>query len=219
VPASVTPPKLWLRLIPAGLVLAGAVFAFVRREAITPAAIEAGIGLVGPWMGPAFMLVHVAASLVSVPRWAMAIVAGLLFGLAEGTFWSLAGTLAGTSAGYFLARFVNAGAFVPHDLPRVGPWIARAEAGGWRTVALARLLPVPGAAVNYGFGLSALGYRDFALGTLLGSVPAALVFTNLGAAGWSDPAAARVELVGAVALGLALVALSALLPRLLGRRT
>lgn len=213
-----TPPPLWLRLVPVGLVLAGAGVAFAWRDDITPAAIEAGIGLVGPWMGPVFVLVHVATSLVSVPRWAMAIVAGLLFGLVGGTLWSLAGTLAGTSAGFFLARFVNAGAFVPHDLPRVGPWIARAEAGGWRTVALARLLPVPGAAVNYGFGLSALGYRDFALGTLLGSVPAAAVFANLGAAGWSDPAAARVELIGAVALGLALVAVSALLPRILGRR-
>ncbi len=214
-----TPPRLWLRLIPVGLVLAGAAVAFARRDEITPAAIEAGIGLVGPWMGPAFVLAHVATSLVSVPRWAMAIVAGLLFGLVGGTFWSLAGTLAGTSAGFFLARFVNSGAFVPHDLPRVGPWIARAEAGGWRTIALARLLPVPGAAVNYGFGLSAIGYRDFACGTVLGSVPAAIVFANLGAAGWSDPAAARIELIGAVALGLALVALSVLLPRFLARST
>jgi len=122
----VTPPPLWLRLVPVGLVLAGAGVAFARRDDITPAAIEAGIGLVGPWMGPVFVLVHVATSLVSVPRWAMAIVAGLLFGLVGGTLWSLAGTLAGTSAGFFLARFVNAGAFVPHDLPRVGPWIARA---------------------------------------------------------------------------------------------
>ncbi len=212
-------PPLWLRLIPVGLVLAGAAAAYARRDAITPGAIEAGIGLAGIWMGPVFVLAHVATSLVSVPRWAMAIVAGLLFGLAGGIFWSLAGTLAGTSAGFLLARFVNSGSFVPHDLPRVGPWIARAEAGGWRTVALARLLPVPGAAVNYGFGLSSLTYRDFALGTLLGSLPAAAVFANLGAAGWADPEAARVELIGAVALGLALVALSVVLPRFVGRRT
>jgi uncharacterized membrane protein YdjX (TVP38/TMEM64 family) len=208
-------PPLLLRLVPVGLVAAGAAYAFVRRDALTPAAIEAGIGLAGAWMGPVFVLVHVFTSLVSVPRWAMAIVAGLLFGLVGGTLWSLAGTLAGTSAGFALARFVNSGALVPHDLPRVGPWIARAEAGGWRVVALARLLPVPGAAVNYGFGLSALGFRDFALGTLAGSVPAAIVFANLGAAGWTDPGAARLELVGAVALGLAFVALSALLA---GRR-
>ncbi|MBI3506171.1 MAG: VTT domain-containing protein [Proteobacteria bacterium] len=212
-------PPLWLRLIPVGLVLAGALAAFLRRESLTPGAIEAGIGLLGPWMGPAFVFAHVFTSLVSVPRWAMAIVAGLLFGLIEGTAWSLAGTLAGTSAAFALARFVNSGAIVPHDLPRVGHWIAKAEAGGWRTVALARLLPVPGAAVNYGSGLTALSYRDYALGTLLGSLPAALVFANLGAAGWADPEAARVELVGAVALGLAFVALSAVLPRLLKRRS
>ena len=210
-----TRPPLWLRLLPVGLVLAGAAIAFARRDALTPGAIEAALGLMGPWMGPAFVVAHVFTSLVSVPRWAMAIVAGLLFGLVEGTLWSLAGTFAGTSAAFFLARFVNSGAVVPHDLPRVGVWIARAEAGGWRTVALARLLPLPGAAVNYASGLTALSYRDYALGTMLGALPAAIVFANLGAAGWADPSAARMELIGAAALGLAFVALSVVLPRLL----
>ncbi len=210
-------PPLALRLVPAVLVLAGAAVAFWKREAFAPGALEAGIGLAGAWMGPVFVAAHVFASLVSVPRWGMAIVAGLLFGLWPGIAWSLAGTMAGTLAAFGLARFVNWGAFVPHDLPRVGPWVARAEAGGWRIVAFARLLPLPGAAVNYGFGLSALTARDFAIGTFVGSIPAAAVFANLGAAGWTDPSAARVELVGAVALGLALVALSAFLARRMGR--
>ena len=212
-------PPLWLRLVPVGLVLAGALAAFVRRDALTPGAIEAGLGLLGPWMGPAFVLAHVFTSLVSVPRWAMAIVAGLLFGLVEGTLWSLAGTLAGTSAAFLLARFVNSGTLVPHDLPRIGPWIARAEGrrlgARWRSRAC---FPFPGAAVNYASGLTALTYRDYALGTMLGALPAAIVFANLGAAGWSDPSAARLELIGAVALGFAFVALSVVLPRLLKRR-
>ncbi len=204
-------PPLWVRLVPAVLVLAGAAVAFWKRDAFTPGALEAGIGLAGPWIGPVFVLAHVFAALVSVPRWGMAIVAGLLFGLWPGLLWSLAGTLAGTAAGFWLARFVNWGSFAPHDLPRVGPWVARAEEGGWRIVALARLLPLPGAAVNYGFGLSELPFRDFALGTFVGSIPTAAVFANLGASGLTDPAAARGELVGAAALALALVALSAFL--------
>jgi uncharacterized membrane protein YdjX (TVP38/TMEM64 family) len=210
---------LWLRLAPVAVVLAGAGAAFANRDMLTPAAIEAAVGLAGPWMGPAFLAVHVATSLVAVPRWAMAICAGLLFGFPEGVAWSLAGTLAGNSTAFALARFANSGAFEPHDLPRVGKWVARAEEGGWRVVALLRLLPVPGFAVNYGFGLSAMRFRDFALGTLVGAVPAAVVFANLGAAGWADPAAARVELVGAAALGLAFVAVTALLPRFVKRAT
>jgi uncharacterized membrane protein YdjX (TVP38/TMEM64 family) len=100
----------------------------------------------------------------------------------------------------------------------VGPWIARAEQSGWRAVALARLLPVPGALVTYGFGLSRLRYRSFSLGTALGTLPVAIVFSNLGAAGWTDPEAAKETLVLAVAAALVFVAATALAPRLLRGR-
>jgi len=53
-------PPLWLRLAPVVAVLAGAGAAFANRDMLTPAAIEAGVGLAGPWIGPVFLAVHVA---------------------------------------------------------------------------------------------------------------------------------------------------------------
>jgi uncharacterized membrane protein YdjX (TVP38/TMEM64 family) len=206
---------LWVRLLPVLSIAAGAAFAFANRESVTPASLEAAVGLAGAWMGPAFVLVHAAGILVALPRWAFAIGAGLLFGFPEGVAWSIAGTLAGTSLGFAIARFANAGALKPHEWKRAGDWVARAEAGGWRTVALARLLPVPGAVVTYGFGLSRLRYRDFVAGTALGTLPVAFVFANLGAAGWTDPEAAKTQLVIAAGLALAFVAATLLGPRLL----
>lgn len=207
---------LWLRLVPVALIGAGAAAAFFNRDAISPAALEAMIGLAGAWMGPAFVVAHMLGILVAIPRWAFAIGAGLLFGFPEGAVWAVAGTLAGTSLGFGVARFANQGALKPHEWARVGPWIARAERSGWRAVALARLLPVPGALVTYGFGLSRLRYRNFLMGTAVGTLPVALVFSNLGAAGWTDPEAAKTQIVIAVATAIAFVVATMLAPRLLG---
>lgn len=205
-------PSPLLRALPVALVVALAALAYAHRDALDAAEFLALVAGWGAFAGAGFVLVHALVSLVGFPRWAMALVAGALFGAWGGIPWALAGALAGGSSVFALARFVNSGAVVPHDLPRVGPWIARAEAGGWRTVAILRLLPLPGIAVNIGLGLSAIAYRQFALGTLVGSLPHSIVFAKLGAAGLlaaqDGLAEARGPLAIAAVAGLAAVALS-----------
>lgn len=205
-------PPLLLRLAPVFLVAALAIAAYANRDAWDADAFLALVESWGAFAGFGFVLVHAFVSLVGFPRWAMAIVAGALFGAWGGVPWALAGALAGGSAVFALAGFANSGALVPHDLPRVGPWIARAEAGGWRTVAILRLLPLPGIAVNAGLGLSAIAYRQFASGTVVGSLPHSIVFAKLGAAGLiaaqDGLAEARLPLAIAAIAGLAAVALS-----------
>jgi len=205
-------PPLFLRLIPVALVVAGIAAVFINRESIDARGIVAGVQSWGAFAGLAFVALHIAGTMVSVPRWALALASGALFGLGGGLFWALAGTLAGASLAFHLARYVNAGAIVPHDFPKIGPWIARAEAGGWRTIALLRLTPIPGALVNYGLGLSSLSWHQFALGTLIGSLPYAAIFVQAGAAGRlameDGLAAARDPLLIAGAVGIVVLALS-----------
>jgi uncharacterized membrane protein YdjX (TVP38/TMEM64 family) len=205
-------PSPILRALPVALVAALALAAYANRDAWDAQSFLALVESWGAFAGAGFVLIHALVSLVGFPRWAMALVAGALFGAWGGIPWALAGALAGGSSVFALARFANSGAIVPHDLPRVGPWIARAEAGGWRTVAILRLLPLPGIAVNIGLGLSAIVYRQFALGTTIGSLPHSVVFAKLGAAGLiaaqDGMAEARVPLAIAAVLGVAAVALS-----------
>jgi uncharacterized membrane protein YdjX (TVP38/TMEM64 family) len=55
--------------------------------------------------------------------------------------------------------------------------------GGWRTVALVRLVPlIPFKLSNYVFGWSRVPLRDFVLGTLVGVVPYSLANAYLGSA-------------------------------------
>jgi uncharacterized membrane protein YdjX (TVP38/TMEM64 family) len=205
-------PSLVWRLAPVALVAALAFAAFANRDALDGPAFLALVESWGAFAGLGFVLIHACVSLVGFPRWAMAFVAGALFGAWGGVPWALAGALAGGTSVFALARFANSGAIVPHDLPRVGPWIARAEAGGWRTVAILRLLPLPGIAVNIGLGLSGIAYRQFAFGTVVGSLPHSVVFAKLGAAGLlaaqDGLAEARLPLAIAALSGVAAVLLS-----------
>jgi len=131
-----------------------------------------------------YLALHVAASLLMVPRSLLGIVAGAVFGLGLGTGLSLVGASLGGLVGFLLARFLNAGAIKPETLPRIGPWLARAETHGLRIAIIARLLPgLPHTAVNYALGLSRMKVMDYVLGSALGMVPTAFVFANIGASG------------------------------------
>ena len=207
----------WLRLLLMALLAAGVGLAAWQRGALQADALVADIGSWGALMPLAFVLYHVAASVLFVPRLVMGVAAGALFGFWWGVAWTTAGGLAGALAGFVLARLVNGGTLDPTAIPRIGALAARAEAGGWRAVTLIRLIPVlPHSLVNYAFGLSRVRLGAFLLGSALGMVPTTLVFVNLGVSG-------RRALAGAAGWlpqllwGLGLFALTVLLPRMLPR--
>ena len=90
----------------------------------------------------------------------------------------------GAVAGFLIARYVNAGLIEPRVMPRFGPVLQRAEAGGWRAVAALRLIPVlPHSVANYALGLTRLPLGAYALGSLLGQLPMTIAYVDLGAAG------------------------------------
>ena len=164
------------------------------------------------------MLAHVVASIVFIPRTVLAIAAGLLFGTVGGFLWATVGSTAGAIAGFILARYVNSGLLEPERMPKLGPLLVKAEAGGWRAVAALRLIPViPQPVTNYGLGLTRLSLWNYTLGTLIGSVPMTVAYVEFGTAGdnvltgganWLIP-----TLIGAVVL-----AASVVLPKLMARR-
>jgi uncharacterized membrane protein YdjX (TVP38/TMEM64 family) len=98
-------------------------------------------------------------------------------------------------------------------MPRVGPILRRAEAGGWRAVAALRLIPVlPHSVANYALGLTRLPLGAYALGSFLGQLPMTIAYVDFGAAGgkiWSGASGwLAPTLIGAAALLISL-----LLPR------
>jgi len=162
-----------------------------------------------------FLLFHVAASLLFIPRTLLAIVAGLLFGIGWGIVWAVSGSVAGAVAGFLVARYINSGLI---DLRRVGPVVGQVECGGWRAVTVLRLVPViPHSLANYALGLTRLPLGAYMLGSLLGQLPMTIAYVDLGAAG------GRLMLGGArwvvpTLIGVAALSLSLLIPTIARRR-
>jgi uncharacterized membrane protein YdjX (TVP38/TMEM64 family) len=205
------------RVLVVALVLAGGAYVLSHRDAVSAMQIKAQIA--GAPLAPLlYVLAHIVASVVFVPRTFLAVAAGLLFGTAGGFLWATVGSTLGAIAGFILARYVNSGLIEPETMPKLGPLLLKAENGGWRAVAALRLIPmIPQPVTNYGLGLTRLSLGSYTLGTLVGSVPMTVAYVEFGAAGdamlsggahWLAP-----TLIGAVVL-----AASMILPMLMGRK-
>jgi len=197
------------RLVVLCLIATAAMAAWHWRTVFDPNAITTAIGRY-PAAPLGFLAVHIAASLVFIPRTLLAIVAGLLFGTGWGIIWAELGSVAGAAAGFLLARYVSPGLIDFQRGSRVRSLSGWVERGGWRAVALLRLIPImPHSVANYGLGLTALPLGAYAFGSLIGQLPLTIAYVELGAAGerlmtggtgWIEP-----TLIGFAALSLSLL--------------
>jgi uncharacterized membrane protein YdjX (TVP38/TMEM64 family) len=199
------------RLLLLAVIVIGAFAAWHWRGVLDPIQVTAAVARY-PAAPLGFIAVHVAASLLFVPRTLLAIVAGMLFGVGWGIVWAELGSVAGAAAGFLLARVVNAGLIDLRRGTRIAPILDRVERGGWRAVALLRLVPpIPHSIANYALALTRLSLGAYAFGSLVGQLPITVAYVELGAggkrwllggAGWIEP----------TLMGLAVLALSLLIP-------
>ena len=154
------------------------------RAVFDPAALTGTIATT-PAAPLLFLALHIAASLFFVPRTLLALGAGLVFGMWWGIVWAALGSVAGAVVGFLVARYIHAG-FVAKAVERADPTplsalLRRAENGGWRMVAVLRLVPIiPHSLTNYALGLTRVGLGAYALGSLLGQLPLTIAYADLG---------------------------------------
>jgi len=188
-----------------------------ERSEFQPAHLQALIA--GNTYAPlVFIAIHIAASLLFVPRTPLSIASGLLFGLWWGALWAVLGAMSGSLAGFALARYVNAGWIKPERMPKFGELLARVERGGWRAVALIRIVPImPHTPVNYAFGLSRVSLRDYMLGSLIGQLPITVFCVDVGSAG-GQALTGSMNWLEPTLVGIGALALSLILPKLASLR-
>jgi uncharacterized membrane protein YdjX (TVP38/TMEM64 family) len=153
-----------------------------------------------------------------IPRAALSIAAGALYGVAIIPLVA-AGTTLGAVIAFLLARhvFSRQAQRMVASRPKLQRILSAVDAEGWRLVALSRFgMPVPASVVNYGFGLTNIGVWPFTWATFAFCIPQAALFVYLGAAGRSLLAAETLStghllllLTGAVTAALAVYLVSA----------
>jgi uncharacterized membrane protein YdjX (TVP38/TMEM64 family) len=169
-----------------------------------------------------FLAVHVAASLFFVPRTLLAFGAGMVFGMGWGVAWAALGSLAGAVAGFLAARYIHSGFVDRAEMTRAAALLGRVERGGWRGVALLRLVPIiPHSLTNYALGLTRLRLGAYVVGSLVGQLPLTIAYVDLGAAGGRALLGAadwRHQVLWPSLIGVAALALSLLIPVVARRR-
>jgi len=197
------------RICVPGVVAIGSLAAWHWRAILDPLAIVAVIERY-PGVPLVFLVFHILASLLFIPRTLLTLAAGLLFGTAKGIFWAGIGSVAGAAVGFLIARYTYSELFSSVRGSRFGFALERVEQGGWRSVALLRLIPImPHSLANYGLGLTRLPLGAYAFGSLIGQLPMTIAYVELGvagkryltgSAGWAAP-----TLVGVSAISLSLL--------------
>jgi uncharacterized membrane protein YdjX (TVP38/TMEM64 family) len=210
------------RLLLLAVLAAGVAAAWRWRGLFDPLALTERIAT-SPAAPLAFLLLHVAASLFFVPRTLLAFGAGIVFGMWWGIVWAALGSVAGGVAGFLVARYIHAGFAVERaDPTRLAALLRRAERGGWRMVAVLRLVPiVPHSLTNYALGLTRVRLGAYALGSLLGQLPLTVAYAEFGAAGGRALLGGgdwRAQVLWPSLAGLSVLALSLLVPLLARRR-
>ncbi len=176
-----------------------------------PAAVRAWVAGAG-WAGPVlYAALYAGLSLTPAPASVLSIGGGVLFGLAVGVPVVMAGAVTGALVGFGLARRLGRDS-VERLRSRTGVGadrLARLDAllrrRGLPAIIGVRLAPVvPFAVLNMACGLSALRFRDYAIGSAVGMLPTVTAFVAVGAYG-GDPGSVPF-LVSAAGLAVVLVA-------------
>ena len=173
-----------LIVVVVGLLLAAK---FLPVKDYIMSALEWAQGL-GSW-GPIFVgVLYVLACVLMVPGSIITIAAGFLFGLFWGTITvSIASTL-GACLAFIVGRTLARGPVeqkVTHR-PKFAAIDKAVGEQGFKIVLLTRLSPIfPFNLLNYAYGLTKVGFWQYALASWIGMLPGTVLFVYMGTAGRS----------------------------------
>lgn len=170
----------WPRLVALVLLVAGAA---VAAWQLPLERLPAWVDQLGP--AAPVVAVGIAALLLCalVPRTAVSLGCGALFGAVAGATWSLAAALIAATLTYAAGRWAGRDFVAAHAGDRLGRldrWLTRR---GLLAVIVVRLQPIaPFGLVGYAYGTSTVRFRHYILGTALGGLPSSFSYATIGAA-------------------------------------
>lgn len=176
----------WLKiaiLVMYGCVIVGT-YLFLHFEGISvknvPAIVAHNVGAAGIFGPLLLVLFYALSTIIPFPTFSIAIIGGALFGPWIGSAVVLLGVNVAGTISFFLARYFGRH-FVSEN---ERGWVRKydellSEQGMFATMAM-RLLFFPYDIVSIGCGLTRMSYREYAIGTLLGTFASTVSFVILG---------------------------------------
>lgn len=146
--------------------------------------IQSWLKAAGIWAPITYIIIYVVATILIMPSTALNLTGGAIFGVWLGTFWTSVGAIIAAIAAFFFSRTLGR-EFIAQKL--AGRWQvldAELQQGAIFYMFAIRLMPIlPYGLVNFAAGLTSISFKDYFIGTTLGTVPGILPFVMLGSSG------------------------------------
>lgn len=154
--------------------------------AVTPQQLQGIISRCGSWAAIAYIGLFTLLPAFFFPVAVLALAGGLLFGLFWGSIYTFAGAILNCTLMFLLARYTGRDKVEALIQKKLSPvWQQRLQnlnsSGGFALLVVLRLIPaVPYNLINYAFGLTAMPWRTYIIGSAIGIIPGTLAFINIG---------------------------------------
>ena len=129
------------------------------------------------WAPAVYVVAYAIATALALPGSVLTIVGGAVFGFGWGVVFVTIGANVGANAAFLLARGLGREGIERLIGPRLQGLDRATSTHGFIGLLVLRLIPlVPFNALNFGSGLTAMRWRDYALATVIGIVPGTFVY-------------------------------------------
>jgi len=154
------------------------------RDFFTSGDLEKYLTSMGWHAAVLFIAIYVCATILLLPGSALTILGGFLFGPLWGALINLTAAVVGATGSFLVARYLGAD-WVMSRVGVRGERLMRAvREGGWRVVAVLRLVPlVPFNVLNYILGLTPIGVGTYMVSSAIFMIPGTLAYTYVGSLG------------------------------------
>jgi uncharacterized membrane protein YdjX (TVP38/TMEM64 family) len=164
--------------------------------------IQALLNSVGIWSPIIYIALYVIATILVFPSTILNLTGGAVFGAVWGTLWTSLAAIIAAIVAFTFTRTIGRETIAKRLSGRWQAMDAEVRQGGLFYMFAIRLVPImPYGLVNFAAGLTSISFKDYVLGTTMGTVPSVLPFVLLGSSGLKALHTGDIlPLVGALAL-------------------
>ena len=162
-------------------IVGGLIWAFTSfglSEYVSLEKVRPMVESMGPYGPLAFVGLCIAGVLLHMPEIVLIAIGGLVFGGLKGFVLGWAGSVAGSTASFLVARYFLRDAFrhtITSKSRRLMSLDERLERHGFLTVLALRLVLFMAPPLNWAIGVTRVRFRDYFLGSAIGVIPCTAV--------------------------------------------
>jgi uncharacterized membrane protein YdjX (TVP38/TMEM64 family) len=160
------------------------VFTLYIVKGIDPRQLQEWLQSLGIWGPVTFIFLYLTATILVLPSTALNLAGGAIFGPFFGAIWASLGAILAAIVTFTFTRTVGRKVVAKRLTGRWQSMDAEVKRGGLFYMFAIRLIPVmPYGLVNFLAGLTSVTFKDYVIGTTLGTVPSVLPFVMIGSSG------------------------------------